>query len=324
MTNSTSGLRWGLFGAARIARALIPAIRASGGAVDIVGVRDPASDHAREFARTWEIPHLGTYQDVVDAGIDFVYNALPGSLHLPWSKAAMQAGKHALTEKTLAMNALEAAEFARVSQASGSLSLEAFAYRFQPHIARIREIVASGELGELRLYQGQFGFTLSNPDDFRWHPELGGGSMFDVGCYPLNLMRLLLGEPQSASARVRWSGEHPGTGIDLGVSAVMDYGSALASVSAAFDWSGRPHLSLIGTAGQLDMADPFASNNRSPLTLRVGERTETFAPSDGYAQMVAHFQRAASAQEALRFLPDDAVKQAELIDALLASGRQEA
>jgi predicted dehydrogenase len=317
MTNSPSGLRWGIFGAARIARDLIPAIRASGGSVEIVGVRDPGSDHAREFARTWDIPRLGAYQEVVDAEIEFVYNPLPGSLHLPWSRAAMLAGKHALTEKTLSMNAGEAAEFQRVSEQSGRLSLEAFAYRFQPHVARLQEIVQSGELGELRLFQAQYGFTLANPDDFRWHPELGGGALFDVGCYPLNLMRLLLGEPQGAAAQVRWSE----LGIDLGVSAVMDYGPALASVSCAFDWSATPHLTLVGTKGQLDMDDPFNSHNREPLTLRVGERTESFAPSDGYAQMVAQFQRAAHGEEPLRFLPAEAVKQAELIDTLLAAGR---
>ena len=324
MTTSPSAPRWGIFGAARIARDLIPAIRASGGTVAIVGARDPDSAHARAFAQEWDIPRLGSYQDVVEADIEFVYNPLPGSLHLPWSKAAMQAGKHALTEKTLSMNAGEAAEFARLAQETGSLSLEAFAYRFQPHVTRLQQIVASGELGELRLYQGQFGFTLVNPDDFRWHPEFGGGAMFDVGCYPLNLMRLLLGEPQGAAARVRWSGQEPGTGIDLGVSAVMDYGAALASVNCAFDWSATPHLSLIGTAGQLEMDDPFNSHNREPLTLHVGSRTETFAPSDGYAHMVAHFQQTARGEEALRFLPGEAVQQAELIDTLLASGRQEA
>ncbi len=316
---SSAGLRWGLFGAARIARALIPAIRASGGSVEIVGVRDPASEHARRFAEEWGIPRIGRYQEVVEAEIDAVYNPLPNHLHLPWSAAALRAGKHALTEKPLSMNAHEAQAVAQVAAETGRVSLEAFAYRFQPHVTRMREIVGSGELGDLKFVQGTYGFSLGNPDDFRWLPEMGGGALYDVGCYPVNLIRLLLGEPRSAAAQVRWT---PG-GVDLGLSAALDYGGsgALASLSCAFDWVGTPRLVIHGTAGSLEMDQPFESNNAAPLTLRVAGREETFAPSNGYTRMVSHFQRAARGKEALLYPPSDAVKQAQVLDALFASAR---
>ena len=320
MTHSSSaGLRWGLFGAARIARALIPAIRASGGSVEIVGVRDPASEHARRFAEEWGIPRIGSYQEVVEAEIDAVYNPLPNHLHLPWSAAAMRAGKHALTEKPLSMNAHEAQAVAQVAAETGRVSLEAFAYRFQPHVTRVREIVGSGELGDLKFVQGTYGFSLGNPDDFRWLPEMGGGALYDVGCYPVNLIRLLLGEPRSVAAQVRWT---PG-GVDLGLSAALDYGGsgALASLSCAFDWVGTPRLVIHGTAGSLEMDQPFESNNAAPLTLRAAGREETFAPSNGYTRMVSHFQRAARGEEALLYPPSDAVKQAQVLDALFASAR---
>ncbi len=312
------GLRWGLFGAARIARALIPAIRAAGGRVTVLGARDPASEHARRFAQEWDIPRIGTYQDVVEADLDAVYNPLPNDRHLPWSAAAMQAGKHALTEKPLSLNAAQAQEFANVSAETGSLSLEAFAYRFQPHVERLCQIVQGGELGVLKHYQGLYGFTLSNPGDFRWHPEMGGGALFDVGCYTVNLMRLLMGEPDSAQAQIRWSEG----GVDVGLSGSLAYGPALASVGCGFDWTGPARLSLFGTAGTLEMQHPFESNNQQPITLRLGEREESFAPSNGYARMVEHFQRAARGEEALRYPPEDAVQQARVLDALLTSGRE--
>ncbi|WP_161882436.1 Gfo/Idh/MocA family protein [Deinococcus alpinitundrae] len=332
MTDSASApsLRWGLFGAARIARALIPAIRESGGTVAIVGVRDPASEHARRFAEEWQIPEVGRYQDVVDADIDAVYNPLPNHLHLPWSAAAMRAGKHVLTEKPLSLDAREAQQFADVAAETGRVSLEAFAYRFQPHVERLRQIVQGGELGTIRSYQGSYGFALSNPDDFRWLPEMGGGALFDVGCYPINLMRLLLGEPQGVQAQARWSAGGPERGVDVGFSAALDYpgpndSGALASVNCAFDWVGTPRVVLHGTAGSLEMEQPFESNSafrQLTLTLRLNGQEEQFAPSNGYARMVTHFQRAARGEEALRYPPGDAVKQARVLDALFASARE--
>ncbi|GAA4014761.1 Gfo/Idh/MocA family oxidoreductase [Deinococcus rubellus] len=328
MTDSAfaPGLRWGLFGAARIARALIPAIRESGGTIEIVGVRDPSSEHARRFAAEWQIPKIGSYQDVVDADIDAVYNPLPNHLHLPWSAAAMRAGKHALTEKPLSLNAGEAQQFADVAAETGRVSLEAFAYRFQPHVERLCQIVQGGELGTVRSYQSSYGFTLSNPEDFRWQPEMGGGALYDVGCYPVNLMRLLLGEPRSLQAQARWTKQ----GVDLGLSAALDYsglndGGALASVNCAFDWVGTPRLVVHGTAGSLEMEQPFESNSefrQTTPTLHLNGQEERFAPSNGYTRMVEHFQRAARGEEALRYLPDDAVKQARVLDALFASARQ--
>ncbi|MFC6666236.1 Gfo/Idh/MocA family protein [Deinococcus radiopugnans] len=110
---------------------------------------------------------------MLDAELDAVYNPLPNDLHRPWSLAALRAGKHVLTEKPLVLNAAEARELADVAQATGRVLLEAFAYRFHPHIARLRELVQAGELGELRAVRAAFGFTLDNPDDFRWEADKG-------------------------------------------------------------------------------------------------------------------------------------------------------
>lgn len=320
----TASLTWGILGAARIARALIPAIRAAGGEVTVLGAREPNSERVRAFAREWGIERVGTYADVIASDVEAVYNPLPNDAHRPWTEAALRAGKHALTEKPLVLNAGEAQALADAAAETGRVLLEAFAYRFQPHVARLREIVASGELGEVRAFRGAFGFPLTNPDDFRWEAGKGGGALYDVGCYPVSLARLLLGEPRAVTAQARWT---PG-GVDLGLGGTLDYGGALASIDCAFDWGPVPtqRLTVVGTRGRLEMDGAFASHNGAPLTLRVGteagERTEPFAPHNGYAAMAAHFQRAARGEEAALFSPQDAVRQAWVLDALFAAARE--
>jgi len=313
---------WGILGAARIARSLIPAIQAAGGKVQMVGARDPGSERVRAFAREWGIPNIGTYDEVIASDVEAVYNPLPNDAHQPWTEAALRAGKHALTEKPLSLNAGEAQALAETAAETGQVLLEAFAYRFQPHILRIRDIVASGELGEVRAVRAAFGFPLTRSDDFRWDAAKGGGALYDVGCYAVNLTRLLLGEPQSVTAQARWT---PG-GVDLGLSGALHYGQALASIDCAFDWGGKTQrIMVIGTAGTLDMEEGFSSRNDSDVTFRLqtdgGERVETFPPHDSYAAMVTHFQRTARGEEAALYPPEDAVQQARVLDALLEAAR---
>lgn len=324
---SGAGLRWGLLGAARIARALIPAIRVGGGEVVALGVRDPTSERARAFAGQWQVPLVGGYQDVLDADLDAVYNPLPNDLHLPWSLAAMRAGKHVLTEKPLVLNAAEAQKLTEAAAATNRVLLEAFAYRFHPHISRLRQLVQGGELGELRAVRAAFGFPLDNPDDFRWLADKGGGALYDVGTYPVNLIRLLLGEPTAAVARARWTAGGAAGGVDLGLSGVLEYGQALASVECAFDWGDQPtqRLTVLGTRGTLDMDGVFHSNTHSPvsftLTTAAGVRGEEFPPFNAYAAMVAHFQQVVLGEEEALFPPEDSVRHARVLDALFAAAR---
>lgn len=315
---------WGILGAARIARALIPAIRAAGGEVTVVGVRDPQSERARSFAAEWGIPRVGRYADVIASDVEAVYNPLPNDAHRPWTEAALRAGKHALTEKPLCLNADEARALATTAAETDRVLLEAFAYRFQPHVTRLRDIVVSGELGEVRAYRGAFGFGLTRPDDFRWNAEQGGGALYDVGCYTVNLARLLLGEPESVTAQARWTAG----GVDVGLSGTLHFAGALGSFDCAFDWGVPPtqRLTVVGTAGTLDVDGVFRSKTDTETAFRVqtagGERTETFAPHDGYAAMVAHFQRVARGEEAALYPPQDAVRQARVLDALFAAARE--
>ena len=310
--------QWGILGAARIARALIPAIREAGGEVAMLGCRD--RERGAAFAREWNIPRVGSYDDLLSAELDAVYNPLPNDLHLPWSARMLEGGRHVLCEKPFTLNAGQARELADVAGRSGRTVLEAFAYRFTPRVQEAARLVRAGELGEVRAYRGAQGFTLRNPGDFRWRPGQGGGALYDVGCYVVSLSRLLLGEPGSAVAQARWSEG----GVDMGLSGVLDHGGALASIECGFDWLGQEVASrcvLVGSEAELVLDEAY-HNTPGPSVLRVGDESRSFPLANGYARMVAHFQRAALGEEALLYPPSDAVAQAGAMDALLLSARE--
>jgi xylose dehydrogenase (NAD/NADP) len=325
--------RWGILGAARIAGALLPAIREAGGEVVMLGAREPGSARAREFAQEWQIGRVGSYRDVLGAELDAVYVPLPNHLHRPWSEAAMRAGKHVLTEKPLSLNAQEAGQLAQVAAETGKVLLEAFAYRFAPQHRAVLDLVRAGELGEIRLYRGVFGFHMNNPDDFRWNPGMGGGALYDVGSYPLDLARLLLGEPASVTAQARWTAG----GVDSALSGLLDYvppgnsaagslqaGGPVVGIDCGFDWAPQSmlgHCQVVGTEGRLELQGAYFSTNEHS-TLTVNGEVRPLAPGNGYAEMVRHFQRAALGQEEARYSPQDAVSQARVLDALLLSARE--
>ncbi|WP_425148018.1 Gfo/Idh/MocA family protein [Deinococcus sp.] len=312
-------LRWGLLGASGIAQQLIPAIREAGGSIELVGVRDPASARARAFAQKWEIGRLGSYQDVIDSDVDAIYNPLTNDQHLPWSAATLRAGKHSLTEKPLTLNADEARELADVAAGSSKLLLEAFAYRFTPQIQELLRLVRGGAVGEVRSVRGSFGFHLGDPDNFRWNPAQGGGALYDVGCYPLDLTRLLLGMPRAVTCRTRLSER----GADVGFGGVLEYPGALASFDGGFDWN-EPHHSdvqIIGTQGVLTLDDPFLSPPQD-VPLQLNGQPHPVTPANGFARMVEHFQRAALGQEALLYTPQDSVQGAHVLDAAFQSARE--
>ncbi len=321
--------RWGILGAARIAAALIPAIREAGGEVVMLGAREPQSARVQEFAREWQIPQVGSYQDVIDSELDAVYNPLPNHLHRPWSEAAMHSGKHVLTEKPLSLSATEAGQLADVAAETGKTLLEAFAYRFAPQHLAVLEAVRGGELGEIRLYRGTFGFQMTNPGDFRWDPEMGGGALYDVGCYPVNLARLLLGEPRAVLAQARWTQGGVASGdVDVALSGLLDYDQTdtapLVGIDCGFDWLPRGMLGrclVVGTRGQLELENAYLSN-ATDFRLTVNGEVRPVAPGNGYTGMVRHFQTVAQGQEPALYPPSDAVRQARVLDALLLSARQ--
>ncbi|MBB6099813.1 putative dehydrogenase [Deinobacterium chartae] len=309
-------LRWGLLGTARISRSsLLPALRAAGQQIVAVGSRDTA--RAEAFAREEGIARGGSYDDLLnDPSIEAVYNPLPNSEHLPMTLRALAAGKHVLCEKPLALNAAEVEQMYAAARRAGRVVLEAFSYRFHPQVDRALELVRSGGIGELRRMQGSFCFQLTRPEDIRWSPELGGGALYDVGCYPINLARLLAGsDPVRATG---WA-ELTERGVDHTFSGSLEFAAARLGFDCSFVLARSQSFTALGTEGSVHLELPFSSKGQA-VVLRVNGLEERFEPCDPYQRMVEHFAAVAGGETA-RWGEADALGQARTLDALFASAQ---
>src|SRR5919108_1383071 len=203
---SSSPIRIGVLGAAAIVPMALtnPARSIPEAQILAIAARDPK--RAQAFARKHHIPRLHqTYSDLLaDPEIDAIYNPLPNSLHAEWTIRALKAGKHVLCEKPFASNAQEAEEMAKVARETGLVLSEAFAYRYHPLTAIVKQIVASGELGTVRHIEAQFCFLLPSAKNIRFQYKLAGGALMDCGCYPVSLIRYLAeAEPIVERAQAR-------------------------------------------------------------------------------------------------------------------------
>ena len=200
-------VRWGILSTANIGvKFVAPAIVASSnGRLDAIGSRNP--QRVKElYTFAPDVRVDGDYESLIrDPEIEAIYNPLPNSLHGEWSIKAMEAGKHVLCEKPLSVTAEEGATMAQVARANGVLLMEAFMYRFHPQTVWTLEQVAAGLIGPIRLVRSSFAFDIRHgrPNNIRLQASLAGGSLMDVGCYPVNLCRAIYGPaPIAVAARV--------------------------------------------------------------------------------------------------------------------------
>jgi predicted dehydrogenase len=267
-------LRWGLLGTARINRLLIPAIR-GGARSELTTVASRALDRAQVYAAEWKIPcALGSYDALVgDPDIDVIYNPLPNSLHADWTVTALEAGKHVLCEKPLALTVGDVDRIADAAVRNRRVAAEAFMYRHHPLTHAAEAIVKSGRLGRIRGYKGAFTFPLTRERDVRLEPALGGGSLWDVGCYPLSYANLLAG---AAPVEVfGWQQLAP-TNVDVEFSGMMRYADgAVAQFDSGFIGPFRAEMDVVGTDATLRIDRPFRTDDKSRLRLTVGDDTET-------------------------------------------------
>ena len=187
-------LRWGLLSTARINKALITPLQISK-RNHLLAIASRSQEKADAYAHEKKIERAyGSYADLLaDPDIDVIYNPLPNHLHAEWTIKAVEAGKHVLCEKPLALSTGEVDAMAAAAKKHGKVVAEAFMYRSHPKTLKVKEIVDSGELGQLKIVRGSFSFMMTNPDDIRWQPEMGGGGLWDIGCYPLSFTRAALG-----------------------------------------------------------------------------------------------------------------------------------
>jgi predicted dehydrogenase len=320
-------IRWGVLGWARIAREhLIPAIqRASNSELLAIASRDESKlAECRERIKTART-YSGYQKLLRDPEVDAVYIPLPNSLHREWTIKAAECGKHVLCEKPLAMNASECREMIATCAANGVTLMEAFMYRYTERTRKVLEILASGVLGEIRFISSTFRFLLTNPASIKLKAELGGGSLYDVGCYPVNFIGMVadqvsggLSMPKSVSVELDRSG-----GVDVIFSALMKYPSGLiASANCGFNAQKRVFSEIVGAKGALEIPDTFLDNT-GVLTLAIGEERKQIPveASDRYKLELEDFAAAILHQRAPVFSLQETQRNMEVLDELFAAGK---
>lgn len=315
-------VRYGFLTTARINDALLEGIRLTPIA-EVVAVASRDRERAEAYASERDIPRAhGGYEELLsDPEVDVVYVALPNALHVEWAIRALEAGKHVLCEKPLSSDPAEAERAFEAAERAGRLLMEGFMYRHQPQAKRLYELIRGGAIGELRLVRAQFSFTLDRPDDVRLLRDLGGGALLDVGCYCVNLIRYVAGEPEVVYA-TRVLGE---TDVDVRFAAVLTFpGPALAHFDCAFDLPLRHEAEIVGSEAALTLSPAFA-DDAGVLELHRGGVVEEVEvpPTHRYALQVENFSRAILGEEPPLLDRADSVAQARVLDALLRSAESE-
>jgi predicted dehydrogenase len=316
-------LHWGLISTARINRAVIPPIHKSRRAV-LQGVASRDLGRAQEFAQTWKIPQVyGSYEAMLaDPEIDIVYNPLPNKLHTEWTLKAVEAGKHVLCEKPLALTADEVDQMIAASQRTGKMIAEAFMYRHHPQTLKVKELVDSGAIGELRLVRGSFSFFLNRSTDVRLNPELGGGSIWDVGCYPISYARYIIGaEPTEVMGWQKFSE----SGVDdLFVGQMQFPGNVYAQFDCAFCVSFRTGIEISGSEGSITISRPFTPRRIESVELKQGDKTTRILIRSGdlYSGEVEDMHAAILDGANPRVSLQDSHANVQAITALLQSARE--
>lgn len=283
--------RWAILGTGVVSRKFVLGLRPLGAAarVSVVASRDPAK--ARAFAATFGIPAHADYAAAIARDdVDAVYIATPPSEHEAQALMAIAAGKAVLVEKPFAMDAAAAARIAEAATTAGVFCMEAMWTRFLPLMARLRDLVAQGRLGDLRSLQGSFmGSDLPGTGASLFDPARGGGALMHRGIYPLSLARHLLGPIEDVTARAR-IGE---TGVDEDCTVILRHqGGALTTLTASLRSPGANDLVLAGTRGMVQLEAPIYRPHRARLT--------PVTPRDGSRQGAPRFEAARESGAAQR------------------------
>ena len=292
----TGPIRLGFIGAGGIVkRSLAPAVHAADGVVLQAAA-------ARDLDRAAALEPAGrSYDDydalLADPSVDLVYVALDNAGHLPWTLAALAAGKHVLCEKPIGMDPAALEAMVAAAAEHDRLLVEAFWYRWHPRTRRLEQLLDQGAIGPVQQVEAEFTFSGAGNDDpkqaYRLNPERGGGGLYDVGCYALSAAHLALGD--SLDVVEAWA-RRGSTGVDLEASATLRAGSGddapTALIRCGIDAPDRQAVSVRGQAARVDFADPVfttAPTTTAKLTITTADgavRTEQFAPVDAYRLMV--------------------------------------
>lgn len=318
-------MRWGILGAAKINERLIPAFhKARDTELRAIASRDLGKAKAAASAAGAPVAH-GSYEALLDdPTVEAVYIPLPNHLHAEWTRKAADRGKHVLCEKPLAPTAAEARALVDYCRAKNVRLMDGFMWPHHPRTAHLRHFLDDGAIGEVRHVTGAFTFPLEplDPANIRLHPEMGGGSLLDVGCYPVYGIRWAFGaEPVAATATAMMV-----HGVDVAMAGVVRFADGrTGSFDCGFTAPFRGWLEIVGSKGVVRIPEMWLPPARATYTVeREGRAAEVVAVEgeDQIVHMIQNFGRAVLEGREPTPSPDQAVRTLKVLDALATSARE--
>ena len=326
-------MRWGILGVSTFAtRRMIPAIQ-KGRDLAVTAIASRTRDKAQRAAAELGIPKAyGSYEELLaDRDVDAVYIPLPNHLHVPYATKAAEAGKHVLCEKPIALDAADARKLLAVRESTGVLIQEAAMVRLHPRWLATRDEIAKGansKIGDLRAIVSSFGYTLRWRDNIRFRAEMGGGTLLDVGFYPVTISRFCYGaEPTRVMATLS---ADPDSGVDVQVSAMLDFPGGQSVFSCGMQLSPSQHVAILGSKGRISIDMPWSPFADRPTRLQIDRseqleepivETITFEACNQHTILAERFAEAAKAGTPAPLPLEDSVKNMSVLDALARSAR---
>jgi predicted dehydrogenase len=314
-------IRWGILGVAKIATAkVIPAMQHCSNA-EIAAIASRDLTKARTAADQLGIPQAyGSYEELLgDPSIDAIYNPLPNHLHVPWSIRAAEAGKHVLCEKPIALSVAETRDLIAARDKAHVKIGEAFMARTHPQWLRAAEIVHSGKIGDLRVVSGYFSYFNRDPKNVRNIAAIGGGGIFDIGCYPITLSRMIFrAEPLRVQA---FLDRDPDFKTDRLASVILEYPQGHASFTCSTQLVPYQRMHIFGTTGHIEIEIPFNAPPDKPTRIFLNGETIEFPICDQYTIQGELFSRAILEDTEVPVPLEDALNNMKVIEAILADSR---
>jgi predicted dehydrogenase len=320
-------VRWGQISTASIGTVkVLPGMKKSEHA-EIVAICSRDLTSAETAARALGIPKpYGSYQELLeDPDVDAIYNPLPNHLHVPWSIKALEAGKHVLCEKPIALTAAEAQTLVDASKRFPRLKImEAFMYRHHPQWKKAKELVDAGKIGDLRTIHSFFSYHNVDPNNIRNQADIGGGGLMDIGCYNISLSRFIFGaEPGRVVSVTEYD---PILRTDRLVSGILDFGNGTSTFTCSTQLSPYQRVNIFGTAGRIEIEIPFNAPPDRPC--KIWHQTDgkieeiVFPITDQYALQGEAMSLAILNDTPVPTPISDAVANMRVIEAIVASGRE--
>lgn len=317
-------VQWGIMGTATIAvEQVIPALLKSK-YCSAQAIASRKKDRAEVIARKFKIPiYYGSYEELLeDVSIRAVYIPLPNHLHVKWAIKALRAGKHVLVEKPIALNSKEARKLWEESKKHPKLMvMEAFMYRFHPQWIKAKQLVDAGEIGKLKTIQSSFSFFEDDPNSIVNSEPFGGGSLMDIGCYPISISRYLFGSaPKSVMANIEY---HPKFKVDILASGILEFEKGHSSFFCATQLAENQQAQIFGTEGSILFEIPFNPPKNRPskiwLIKQDTRKLIEFESCDQYKLQADAFSRAILRNKKVPVGLGDAVNNMIIIEKLKES-----